>query len=1019
MPTENLVLRAIRKEDFLDLTFELVNLHTEGTPLHIVKTDASQPARLIVHFPPQHIVEALSYPSVKPFQAMLAGPSHLVFKLPDDQDRWPLTLKTLLNWQNYRPVLASNALPPGATTGPGLCMPRIDETALEIPTGMYLSPDELGVWCHAFSRVMHDGRIELWHTRLGEQKTASDCGFREGGNTRVIWAPDVNIPFPNSLTDEARKNFASLSADFSIPSLPMWIFQRYGGGEYAYRVWRTNLDGYGLPHQYIPQPVHTRRLMLSSFGAWAKLEGSWEYPTIIAGQNDHLGYPKITYTQWQHIASQGRDQYVKTVQKAYLCDTGHRASITTITERTFDGITTSVTALLTQYIYIEILEPVKDYSDPKIAAAYENGGREMPFRRIHITTPSTPELESFSDREPFWPKQKGRDDYFMFQMVAEDWEGNVVHFERPLLCVPLPDEQADWNNIVQYYNADANRELRTVSMQAQSIALAETCSDSRGKTTLQTDRVLFEAQLVKGNAVGQLPKPHPLFLPAMKEAKVNLPAVDRLLGRPMTVDISLDDGYLADGFERTINKGEVFAKLNRKLELPFPAEKAGGLVKPDTAIQALSRSLGPVADPENLKIGKFDISNFDKARFLGGITLKDILQQVDFDPDAIIKASEFSPEKLTKQLDIPDFRIEVPFITTRPLYPPGVAHTATTVPIAIETRFVWKPCIRDYCFPETSPFFRFLTKKQDTKFSDDAQLIVNSRLVFPTDGKASSYEVNGSLKDFAMNFAGALTIRFTSLSFCAKSDKKMDVSAKGMDLIFEGPLQFVNTIRNILPADGFSDPPFLDVTASGIRAGYTLSIPTLGVGIFSLQNISLGASLTLPFNDQPAGVRFAISERHHPFLVTVGVFGGGGFFSLGLNVHGIEQIEAAIEFGGNVSLNLGVASGGIYVMAGIYFGMAGNDVKLSGYLRCGGYLSVLGLIGVSVEFYMGLTYRQKKSGGGEVWGQASVTVGVKVAFLSKSVTLTIERKFAGAAGDPTFADMVEPSEWEQYCLAFA
>ncbi|WP_088546935.1 hypothetical protein [Paenibacillus aquistagni] len=1018
MPAERLVLRALRKEDFLDLTFELINLRTEGTPLHIVKTDANQPALLIVHFPPQHIVEALSYSSVKPFQAMLSGPSRLAFKLPDDQNRWPLTLKTLLNWQDYRPILAGNALPPGATNGPEPSPPGPGETALEIPTGMYLSPDELGVWSHAFSQVMHNGRIELWHTRLGERIPANvngDSEFREGGNTRVIWSPDVNIPYSSSLTEEARKNFAALSADFSIPSLPLWIFQRYGGGEYAYQVWRTNLDGYGLPHQYVPQPVHTPRLMLSSLGAWTKLEGAWEYPTIIAGQNDHLGYPVISYTQWQHIASQGRDQYVKTVKKAYLCDTGHRVSITTITERTFDGVTLSVTALLKQYQYIEILEPIKDYT--ALASAYKYGGREMPFRRIHITTPSAPELDSFSDSAPFWPKQGGKP--FLFQMVAEDWEGNTVHFERPLLCVPLPDEGAGWNHIVQYYNAEEHRDFRAVSLQAQSVALAETTDNIRGKTTLQTDRVVFEAQLVKDDAIGRLPKPHPLFLPTMKEAKVNLPAVDRLLGRSVPVDISLDESYLEAGFERAINKGEIFAKLNRKVELPFPVEKAGGLVKPDTAIQALSRSLGPVADPENLKIGKFDTSIFDKARFLGGITLKDILKQLDFDPDAIIKATEWSPEKLKEQLDIPEYRLELPFITTRPLYPPGVEYTETAVPIAIETRFVWKPHIQDYGFPETDPFFRFLTTKQDTKFAYDAQLSLNSRLVFPTDGKASSYEVNGSLKDFAMNFAGALTIRFTSLSFCAKSGKKVDVSAKGMDLIFEGPLQFVNTIRNILPADGFSDPPFLDVTTSGIRAGYTLGVPSLGVGIFSLQNISLGASLTLPFNDQPAGVRFAISERHHPFLVTVGVFGGGGFFALALNANGIEQIEAAIEFGGNVSLNLGIASGGIYLMAGIYFGMAGNDVKLTGYLRCGGYMSVLGIIGVSVEFYMGLTYRQKDNGGGEVWGQASVTVGVKVAFLSKSVTLTIERKFAGAAGDPTFADMVEPGDWEQYCLAFA
>lgn len=183
----------------------------------------------------------------------------------------------------------------------------------------------------------------------------------------------------------------------------------------------------------------------------------------------------------------------------------------------------------------------------------------------------------------------------------------------------------------------------------------------------------------------------------------------------------------------------------------------------------------------------------------------------------------------------------------------------------------------------------------------------------------STYDIDGRLTAFALNFVGAIRLTFAMLGFRAVSGKKMDVSAEGLDITFDGPLKFVNTLKNILPSDGFSDPPYLDVTASGIRAGYTLGVPSVGVGVFSIQNINLSAGLSLPFVDQPIGVRFAISERHKPFLVTVSLFGGGSFFAIGLNAQGIEQIEAAIEFGGNISLNLGVASGGVYVMAGIYF----------------------------------------------------------------------------------------------------
>ena len=118
-------------------------------------------------------------------------------------------------------------------------------------------------------------------------------------------------------------------------------------------------------------------------------------------------------------------------------------------------------------------------------------------------------------------------------------------------------------------------------------------------------------------------------------------------------------------------------------------------------------------------------------------------------------------------------------------------------------------------------------------------------------------------------------------------------------------------------------------------------------------------------------------------------------------------------------MNLGVASGGVSVMAGVYFGMTGQTTTLTGYLRVNGYLSVLGLISLSVEFYLAFTYRDKGGGRSEIWGQATVTVSVKVAFISKSVSLSIERRFAGAAGDPTFEQLVEPDDWEHYCLAFA
>jgi hypothetical protein len=409
--------------------------------------------------------------------------------------------------------------------------------------------------------------------------------------------------------------------------------------------------------------------------------------------------------------------------------------------------------------------------------------------------------------------------------------------------------------------------------------------------------------------------------------------------------------------------------------------------------------MGAVASVDTVASGAVDTSAFKDAELLGGIKIGDILEAATFSP------VEFDPGRLTPEaLADPDALVKVPMLTTR--------RTAT----AIETHYVWKPAIHDF-----EPLLKTKGGQEENGFDEDkpARLLLDATLTKPLDGSEGGFRINGWFTRFALDFAGALKVKFAELSFLAVQGKKPDVSAEGVELIFEGPLAFVNTLKDILPSNGFSDPPFLDVDASGIVAGYSLGVPSVGVGIFSLQNIALGAALSVPFVSKPAGVRFNISERQHPFIVTVGLFGGGGFFALAVSSRGLEQIEAAIEFGGNVSLNLGVASGGVYVMAGIYFNMTQKSVALTGYLRCGGYLEVLGLISISIEFYLAFTYRNKGGVRGEVWGQASVTVCVEVACFSKSVTLTVERRFAGAAGDPTFEQFVEPDDWAEYCLAFA
>jgi hypothetical protein len=240
---------------------------------------------------------------------------------------------------------------------------------------------------------------------------------------------------------------------------------------------------------------------------------------------------------------------------------------------------------------------------------------------------------------------------------------------------------------------------------------------------------------------------------------------------------------------------------------------------------------------------------------------------------------------------------------------------------------------------------------------------------------------------------------------------------------FGGALEFVNEIRQYIPSNGFSDPPSLTVTPSGISASYSLNLPSIGVGIFSLTNASLGAAFSLPFDSQPVEVKFNFSTRDHPFSLTVSLFGGGGFFAIGIGTEGVREIEAALEFGAAVAIDLGVASGGVEVKAGIYFhwleSSSGETVELAGYVRLHGELSVLGIISASLTFNLQLSYL-KEPGKSSVWGEATLTVEIDVLFFSGSVSVTCRREFGGSKSDPTVVQVIPaPPVWAEYCAAFA
>ncbi|HET6960668.1 MAG TPA: hypothetical protein VFI56_28975 [Vicinamibacterales bacterium] len=348
-------------------------------------------------------------------------------------------------------------------------------------------------------------------------------------------------------------------------------------------------------------------------------------------------------------------------------------------------------------------------------------------------------------------------------------------------------------------------------------------------------------------------------------------------------------------------------------------------------------------------------------------------------------------------------------------------------------RFDWNPKISNWALPGADPNKDALFRANDKR----GFLVAVEAKVKKNGQSAPKISVVCSLKSFDLVLiapASFIELNFEKIEFRVDSSAKMDVDVLLTDIKFVGPLSFVETLRDLIPLNGFSDPPFLDITPQGIDAGFSLSLPNVAIGVFSLTNLSLGAGFTVPFIGQPLSVRFNFCTREQPFNLTVTLFGGGGFFGITLDPHGIQILEASFEFGASISIDLGVASGGVHVMAGLYFRMENSECSLTGYFRLGGEVSVLGIISASLELYLELKYEFES---GKCVGTASLTIEVSVFMFSASVTVTCQKKFAGSNGDPSFRDLmgINPAlsladelasigtgttyAWRDYCEAFA
>jgi hypothetical protein len=697
----------------------------------------------------------------------------------------------------------------------------------------------------------------------------------------------------------------------------------------------------------------------------------------------------LNISEWVHVATQGRDHYVRIVYEGVVYPTRNRAALVKVTERKIaerkDG---SPVAFLAQRMFIVIRQPEVDYEPHRTAdARYRH---HMPLRRIRLTKLITPDIDmpvKIAGDYTFEIKVNGKP--FRFGAVGHDLDEKPIDFDNALIFIPLSDlNPAVIAKVRQHY---LEWDQRPCPVPGQRMTFAERKNVSAGTTdsdnTTLTTRVLHFSTDDMVNPDGSS-----FFRPLLFKAEVKLPAVEQILGKDVSTQIAYESTYLEHGFNAANTTG-LFAHIAKesatnvlsldKVAAKFAADQAGGISTPDLSISGLTRELGPLAGDnlDKLRTNNFDPTEFfkdvkDSAKLFGTIKLGDLLLGGTMDVGApkVQLSTSSDKKKLTAQLH-------------------------------------WEPQVQ-----EADAGIVVLKPGGNTHLTIDGKV---ERVIADASTPTSRFE--GELTDFTIELLNVVVVVFESFRFVSQSGSKPDVKIALADepLQFKGDLEFVNELKEFIPPDLFGDGASLDVNLSRVKAGFGIGLPPLAIGVFSLQGVTLNAFIELPFlNGQPL-FDFAVSSREHPFCLIVAFLGGGGFFHLQVDTEGVRMLEAALEFGASASVNLGVASGGVHIMAGIYFSMGKKDGKdyaiLAGYLRMGGELSVLGLISISLEFVLSFAYVDGKAA-----GQATLTVKVEVAFFSKSVEITVEKRFGGSGGDPRFFEVFEtPKIWKEYASAFA
>ncbi len=317
------------------------------------------------------------------------------------------------------------------------------------------------------------------------------------------------------------------------------------------------------------------------------------------------------------------------------------------------------------------------------------------------------------------------------------------------------------------------------------------------------------------------------------------------------------------------------------------------------------------------------------------------------------------------------------------------------LPTSVNLSYTWHPTIQS-----CAPVF-MLNPGADFSVKAAAQAGLNQDL-----SVNAAVDITASLTNFSIVLIGDvpfITLVIDSLSFTSHNGSKPDCRLKLQTVVFGASMKFVQDLAELLdPTDG----PFIELAAGSIRAGFRFAIESMTLGAFNLMQLAIEVAVALPFDGTPVRCEFGLSDQQQPFLLSCGIYGGGGFLQLQLGLDGVQLLQGAFEFGVCADISIGPLVGSGFVVAGIYFRITGDDSEVCGFVHAHGHMDIFGIVTLDVDLYVAICYDD-----GCVQGVATFSVSVSIGFFSETFSMQAQYSFGGSGTkNSTSSAMLEMSD---------